>query len=91
MTATISLPDKADGSPSDNPYMLFYSTDDRIPGIGSPHYMVNTSTLRLFVHDTLYSYKGRGPAVVFALTYNNNPGRTGPFGRNWTSSYESTI
>ena len=91
MTATISLPDKADGSPSDNPYMLFYSTDDRIPGIGSPHYMVNTSTLRLFVHDTLYSYKGRGPAVVFALTYNHNPGRTGPFGRNWTSSYESTI
>lgn len=79
------------GSPEDNPDMMYYSSDDRIPGIGSPHYMVNTSTLRLFVHDTLYSYQGRGPAVVVALSYNHNPGRAGLFGRNWTSSYESTI
>jgi RHS repeat-associated protein len=83
------MPDE--GSPSDNPELMYYSTGDRISGIGSPHYMVNTSTLRLFVHDTLYSYKGKGPAVVLALTYTHNPGRIGPFGRNWTSSYESTI
>lgn len=92
MTADSSLTDMPDeGSPSDNPELMYYSTEDWISGIGSPHYMVNTSTLRLFVHDTLCSYKGRGPAVVLALTYTHNPGRTGPFGRNWTCSYESTI
>lgn len=91
MTAINSLTDNTDGSPADNPDLLFYSSDDRIPGIGSPRYMVNTSSLRLFVHDTLYSYKGKGPAVTIALSYNHNPGREGLFGRNWTSSYESTI
>lgn len=80
-----------DGSPADNPEMLYYISDDWTGGIGSPRYMVNTSTLRLFVHDTLYSYEGKGPAVVIALTYNHNPSRVGLFGRNWTSSYESTI
>jgi len=91
MTA-INIPDIVpDGSLADNEEMMYYSSDDTVPGIGSPRYGVNTSTLRLFVHDTLYSYQGKGPAVVIALTYNHNPRRTGPFGRNWTSSYESTI
>jgi RHS repeat-associated protein len=91
MTA-INIPDTVlDGSLADNAEMMYYSSDDDIPGIGSPRYQVNTSTLRLFVHDTLYSYKGKGPAVVIALSYNHNPGRVGLFGRNWTSSYESTI
>lgn len=91
MTVDNILANIPDGTLSDNPELMYYCTDDRISGIGSPHYMVNTSTLRLFVHDTLYSYKGKGPAVVIALSYNHNPGRTGPFGRNWTFSYDSTI
>ena len=88
----INIPDVVlDGSPEDNAEMMYYSSDETVPGTGSPRYQVNTSTLRLFVHDPLYSYKGKGPAVVIALSYNHNPGRTGLFGRNWTSSYESTI
>ena len=91
MTAINSPDVVSDGSPADNPEMMYHISDDWIGGIGSPRYMVNTSTLRLFVDDTLYSYQGKGPAVVIALTYNHNPGRVGLFGRNWTSSYESTI
>jgi len=91
MTAINRTGDIPDGSPADNPEMMYHISDDWTGGIGSPRYMVNTSTLRLFVHDTLYSYQGKGPAVVIALSYNHNPGHIGLFGRNWTSSYESTI
>jgi|GEM_PF-1775259 len=83
-----------DGGPGDNPFTDFDGGDGAgkcVPAIGLPNYWVNTATLGLVVQDTVFAYKGLGPALDFTLTYNSGSQNRGMFGRGWSFSCESSI
>ena len=85
-------PPSSKGGPADHPNTEFEGGDG--PGEcggGMPNYWINTSSLNLFIEDTVFSYQGLGPGIRMTHSYNADPSQSGMFGKSWSFAYESSI
>ena len=49
-----------------------------------------TSSLNLFIEDTVFSYQGLGPWIRMTQSDNADPSQSGMFGKGWSFAYESS-
>jgi RHS repeat-associated protein len=75
------------GDPNENPRTGYQPDPSAGCGSGLPHWTVNLANFNFLIKDTVFIYRGRGPAVELTLTYNADGFQTSVFGRCWTCNY----